>query len=171
MRNLFLMPLSHSDLNDIMKWVNDPEVVKNFQNFDRIITPEEEIEVITSLIESPYDKCFSIFRASDDAYIGQGSINQISWKNKLGRLSLFLKPEFWGQGYAQEVIELLIKRAFDEFELHKLWLMVWATNEKALHLYQKCGFEIEGILKDEYFWQDQFHDIIRMGKIRKKEGK
>ena len=169
MSKIFLRELLLSDIENVMTWVNDERLVKNFQNFDKVLTREEELVILEKLIASQNDKCFSIFRRNDGKYLGQGSINQISRKNKLGRLSLFLKPEFWGQKYAQEAVGLLVQHAFECLGLHKVWLMVWATNEKALHVYRGCGFEAEGTLREEYFWRGKHHDMVRMGKINKGE--
>ncbi|HXV26531.1 MAG TPA: GNAT family protein [Candidatus Paceibacterota bacterium] len=161
--SLELRPLAAEHLDDVMTWVNDPDVVKNFQHFDRSISREEEAAFIGRLIASPNDRVFSIFRSGNGAYVGQTAVNQISWENKLGRLSLFIKPEHSGMGYAQHALGLLLEKAFGEFGLNKVWLMVWAENKKGLHIYEKLGFRQEGVLREEYFWQGEYHDIVRMG--------
>lgn len=163
MADLELRPLSPDHLDLVMTWVNDPDVVKNFQHFDRTVTREEESAFIGRLLASPTDRAFSVFRTADSAYIGQAAVNQISWENKLGRLALFIKPEHWGKGYAQGTLRLVLEKAFGEFGLHKVWLMVWSTNEKGMHLYEKLGFRREGLLRDEYYWQEHWHDVVRMG--------
>ena len=160
-----LRPLSLDDLDNVMTWVNDPEVIKNFQNFDTPITREKELEKLDVFINGGNDKLFSIFRKSDGAYIGQCGISQISWKNFLGRLSVFIKPEFRGQGYFQEVVPLIIEHAFSELKLHKVWVMFFKTNKRMWHLCNKLGFILEADMPDEYFWNGKYHDIIRMAKI------
>ena len=94
---IFLRALGIQDIDNVMTWVNDPEVVKNFQNFDTPITREKELEKLDMFINGGNDKLFSIFRKYDGAYIGQCGVSQISWKNFLGRLSVIIKPEFRGQ--------------------------------------------------------------------------
>ena len=158
-----LKPLELNDVDRIMTWVNDPEVVKNLQHFDKKFTKEDEEGYIRKLLASKNDAVFSIFDGS--TYIGQCGIHQIAWENKLGRLSLVIKQEFWNKGYAQEVLRLLIKHAFAKLGLHKVWLMHWKENEKAEHLYNKLGFQKEGLLKEEYYWQGQYHDMVRMAII------
>jgi diamine N-acetyltransferase len=46
--------------------------------------------------------------------------------------------------------------------LKKIYLIVNATNKKALHLYQKAGFEIEGNLKSEMYYKGKYCDEYRM---------
>lgn len=163
---LILKPLSTKDIDSIMLWVNDPEVIKNFQNFKKRITRSEELSFVKKLIASKNDRTFSIFEKNTKEYIGQISINQISWQNKLGRLSVFISRQHWGRGYGQEAIPLILKIAFKELKLNKIWLIVYAENKKGLHLYKKIGFKKEGLLKEEYFWEETYHDMVRMALLK-----
>lgn len=160
-----IRPLQKKDIVHIMKWVNDPDVVKNFQNF-KGFTKKEEIKFIKKIITSKNDFAFSIFRKTGGKYIGQCAINQINWQNKLGRFGIFVTKENWGNGYAEEAIKLLIACAFKTLKLHKVWGVCWATNKKSWHIYQKVGFKKEGLLKDEYFWRGKYHDLIRMSIVK-----
>ena len=60
---------------------------------------------------------------------------------------------------------MLVDYAFKKLGLHKVYLMHWKENKKAEHLYNKLGFKTEGVLKDEYFWQGRYHDMVRMSII------
>jgi len=164
MKNGFaLKPLSLEDVGHIMTWVNDPEVVKNLQHFTKIYTREDEETYVNKILASKNDFVFSIF--DGDIYIGQCGIHQIAWENKLGRVSINIKREHWNKGYGQQVLSMLVEYAFAKLGLHKIWLMHWKENKKAAHLYKKLGFRKEGLLKDEYFWQEKYHDIVRMAII------
>src|SRR3989338_3716457 len=162
---LILKPLKKEDIENIMKWVNDPDVVKNFQNFKGFT--KKELKFIKKVIAGKNDFAFSIFCRADNAYIGQCSINQISWPNKFGRFSVFITKENCGNGFAEEAIGHLLHIAFSRLKLHKVWGVCWVTNKKAWHIYQKLGFKKEGILKDEYYWRGQYHDLIRMAMVKK----
>lgn len=163
---VFIRPLELADIGHIMQWVNDPDIVKNFQNF-KGFTKSEELNFLKKILKSKNDFVFSIFRKSDGKYTGQCAINQIGWQNKLGRFSIFVTKENWGRGYAEEAIRLLLNYAFKKLKLHKIWGVCWATNQKAWHIYKKIGFKKEGLLRDEYFWRGRYHDLIRMAVIKK----
>ena len=161
MTNLSMRPTTIRDVRHIMTWVNDPEVVKNLQHFNTRFTVAHERAYVAAMRKSKRDFLFSFF-APDGAYVGQGGIHQISWENKLGRLSLVVVKEQWGKGYAQVIVPMLMHYAFARLKLHKVWLVAWATNKKNMHLYAKLRFKKEGVLKDEYFWQGKYHDMVRM---------
>ena len=163
---LKMSPLELSDVDNIMTWVNNPEVVKNLQHFNKKFTRKDELDYVKKMQASKNDFVFSFFTDTGD-YVGQGGIHQISWDNKLGRLSLVIKREHWNKGYAQEILPALINYTFRKLKLHKVWLMHWKENKKAAYLYKKFGFKKEGILKEEYFWKGRYHDMVRMVIIKK----
>src|SRR3989338_275627 len=165
-KQLIMKPLKFSDIDYIMTCVNDPEAVKNLQHFNKKFTRKDEFEYVRKILKSKNDFVFSFFNKFRE-YIGQGGIHQISWENKLGRLSLIVKREHWNKGNAQEILPALVNYAFRTLKLHKIWLMHWKENKKAGHLYKKLGFKKEGILKDEYFWCGKYHDMVRMGVVNK----
>jgi hypothetical protein len=50
--------------------------------------------------------------------------------------------------------------------MHRVSLQVVRDNTRAVHLYEKMGFALEGILKDSYFGVDGcYHDMLQMAKI------
>jgi diamine N-acetyltransferase len=46
--------------------------------------------------------------------------------------------------------------------LRKVWLLVNTDNDRAVHLYKKVGFEIEGKLSKERYSESRFGDEYRM---------
>jgi len=159
--------LEVSDVKHIMTWVNDPEVVKNLQHFSKKFIEKDELSYVKKILNSRNDFVFSFFDKKTKEYVGQAGIHQISWENKLARLSIIITKNQWNKGYAQEILPFLVNYGFKKIKLHKIWLMHWKENKKAGHLYKKLGFQKEGVLKDEYFWQGKYHDMVRMSIINK----
>ncbi|MCL6663947.1 GNAT family N-acetyltransferase [Paenibacillus amylolyticus] len=74
--------------------------------------------------------------------------------------------QFWGHGIGKNLLEKSIEWA-DQTGVEKMMLNVLASNDKAIELYQKCGFGIEGVLKKDRRHADgQYHDTIVMGRFR-----
>ena len=72
----------------------------------------------------------------------------------------------WGQGYGTEATRLLVRDAFETWNLNRVWLHVYEFNERALHIYQKVGFRTEGRLRQETFRAGHYWDTLVMGLLR-----
>jgi RimJ/RimL family protein N-acetyltransferase len=73
--------------------------------------------------------------------------------------------EFWGHGIGENLLKESIIWA-DSNGMKKITLSVLETNEKAIKLYQKHGFEAEGILKNDKFLSDgKYYHTVLMGRF------
>jgi RimJ/RimL family protein N-acetyltransferase len=164
MAEIRLRPLTLDDVDHVMTWVNEPDIVGNFAAFSgEPFTREQELAYLTKLIASPNDRVFSIER-DDGAYVGQVGVHQIHWPSRVGRLSCIIGARaHMGRGHGTAAIGALLDRAFGELELHKIWLMIFATNARSYGIYRRIGFVEEGLLREEYFHRGAWHDMKRMG--------
>ncbi|WHY17350.1 GNAT family N-acetyltransferase [Paenibacillus sp. G2S3] len=73
--------------------------------------------------------------------------------------------DYWGYGIGNNFLTESITWA-DANGIQKITLNVLETNDKAITLYQKLGFEIEGILKNDKILSDgKFYNTIIMGRF------
>ena len=158
---LELLDVDH--LDHIMTWVNDPEVTFYFAQLGKQITRDEEAEMVARLMASETDHVFSIFAGA--TYLGQIGISKIYWPAKNGRIGIMLPRHAWGRGIAKAAAQLLIRRAFGPLGLHKLWVIIRADNAKSLHLWESLGFRREGHLRDEYYVNDRYYDMVRLARL------
>ncbi len=164
-------PLTASDvdglLDDVMSWVNDPDVTKNLARFDGKISREEEREFLLRHFASPTDRVFSI-EDEGGGYIGQIGIHQIYWPARNGRLGIVIgKRSEWGRGHASRAIEQLVPLAFEQLGLNKIWAIFYTTNLRMRHITEKLGFVQEGVLLEEYYHREEFHDMVRVCLLRR----
>ncbi len=159
-----LRPLSPADVDDILAWVNDKEVVGNLAVFaGKPLTREDEAKWIESVLRSQEDRVFSILSSVDERYLGQVGLHQIYRRSGAARVSLVVSSRGeWGKGYGSAALCRVLDVAFDEEKLHKVWLMVFATNTRARRTYTRVGFREEGLLREEYFHDGTWHDMVRM---------
>ncbi len=162
MPRAIVRPLDLGDLDHMMEWVNDREVIGNFANFATPTSRSQEQKYLENLLKSETDKAFTIETEQGD-YLGTVGIYQIHWPARSGRLGIIIgKPALRGKGYGQSAIKDVLRLAFEQYNLHKVWLVVFEENARSRHVYTKCGFREEGILRDEYFHQGKYHNMVRM---------
>ncbi len=66
------------------------------------------------------------------------------------------------QGVGRKLLKVALDRAFGEFGAHRLWLDVFATNARARHVYASAGFQTDGIFREAYYRDGQFHSLMLM---------
>ncbi|MEO6062019.1 MAG: GNAT family N-acetyltransferase [Thermoflexales bacterium] len=72
----------------------------------------------------------------------------------------------WGKGYGREAVTLLLNYAFGEVDLHRVGLIVFAANERAVALYRKLGFVEEGRWRQFLRRDGVDQDVLVMGILR-----
>ncbi|KEQ25460.1 GNAT family N-acetyltransferase [Paenibacillus tyrfis] len=73
--------------------------------------------------------------------------------------------EFWGYGIGKNLLKESITWA-DANGIKKMTLNVLETNDKAVELYKRLGFEVEGILKNDKILSDgNYYNTIVMGRF------
>ena len=86
--------------------------------------------------------------------------------NHIGDMFIAISQEFWGYGLGQILMEEVIDWAEQSGVIRRLELTVQVRNERAVHLYQKFGFEIEGVKKRGAKTKNgEFLDVYLMGRL------
>ena len=157
-----IRPLTLDDLDNIMTWVNDPDVIGRYAYFTKPISREEEDKWLKSKLESKVDLFYAIENA-DGIYLGNCAIEKIHWPAKHGSLSITMgNKEERGKGHGFRAINLLLDQAFNEHALHKVYLLVAVDNQRGMSLFKKCGFKEEGRFKDHYIINGDYIDMFAM---------
>jgi len=117
--------------------------------------------------DDPNNIMFLIRANEDDRIIGFANLDYISWSQGDSYMGIGLGDRTcWGRGYGSEAMNILLRYAFTELNLHRLTLTVFEFNERAVRMYQRCGFKIEGIVREVLYRDGRRWDLISMGLLR-----
>ena len=106
----------------------------------------------------------AICLTSTSQHIGNIYLRRIDWIARHAKLDIFLGDSNQrSKGYGQAAVRLLIKHAFEDLGLVRVWLTVLESNEGATRAYEKCGFVLEGKLRKHFFSGGRFIDLLMMG--------
>jgi RimJ/RimL family protein N-acetyltransferase len=102
-----------------------------------------------------------------DEVIGFINLWGIKPKNQNAELGILIgRKDLWGQGYGKEALHLLLAYAFDELNLHRVMLRVFATNERAIRAYKSVGFVEEGRMREDIYRGGEWVDSVVMGILK-----
>ena len=104
---------------------------------------------------------FVVFDDTCD-FIGIVRMDEIDRVNRSIRVGADVVPELRGRGYGHKIYKALKKYCFDYLNMHRVWLAVLSSNERATHLYEKQGFKIEGRYREAIFRDGKYLDYILM---------
>jgi len=110
---------------------------------------------------------FIIEYIEDSKPIGTISLHNISHRHKRAEYGRFLiAPEERRKGYGERALKLLLRFAFGELGLLKVYGDVLASNTAAIKLDLKLGFFKEARLVKHVLKGDRYHDVVRMALLK-----
>lgn len=106
--------------------------------------------------------CFSI--RVNNSPIGLINIDGLDWPNSHAEVGIALiDKNVRGQGYGLEALQLLLKFAFGELGLHRIWARIIADNTASVRLFSKAGFVHEGTLRQHVLRKGSYRDMLIYG--------
>ena len=162
---VFLRALEMEDLERTHVWHNDSALYATLVGpFRRISRAAEEQWLKKNTEYSNTQVALAICIAPAGAHIGNIYLRNIDAINRHAEVGLFIAdPKQRGKGYGEGALRLLIAHAFGDLGLRRLHLTVLPDNRAAIHVYEKCGFAIEGTLREHVFKKGRFRDLLVMG--------
>ena len=167
---IMLREFKKEDLEHIRKWVNNAEITDNLSDmFLYPHTMNSTESFLDSILNDKLnnEKIFAIADKITEEYIGQISLFNIDWKNRIAQIAIVIgNVENQDKGIGYGAMKLIQSFAFNMMNLNKLELTVHEFNFKAHKLYMKCGFVEEGRLRQKTFTKGKYFDLIYMGILK-----
>ncbi|SCL87639.1 GNAT family N-acetyltransferase [Sporanaerobacter sp. PP17-6a] len=157
----YLSPINEEDYEKYTEWVNDMEVAAGLIFASNLIGPEAEKLTLERLSIDGYN--FAIIDIKKDELIGNCGFPKLDQLNKAGEVGIFIgNKDYWGKGYGQEVLKLLLDFGFNILNLHNISLKVYSFNQQAIKCYKKVGFKEAGRIRESKFIAGKAYDEIFM---------
>lgn len=125
---------------------------------DEVVKPKLYFEEV---IEQNSADLFFFGAFIDDELIGIAGFvrgNRTKTRHRGEIVSMYVNPDFHGNGVGENLLRELIKAAIDSEGLESIELTVVADNSSAANLYEKIGFETFGVQKNYFKFGDKYWD-------------
>jgi len=130
------------------------------------LTNEEMMYNLADLYESPNNVL--LVALVDGLIVGTASV-KASAKQRMehiGEIGISLLKEFWGLGLGSLMMEEVLLWANESKIIRRLELTVQDRNQRAIHVYEKMGFQTETIMKRGAKTDDgEFLDVHLMSQM------
>ena len=147
---LILRPFTEADAESLYEYAKDDRVgpIAGWPPHTSIENTREVIEYILSAEET-----YAVCLREDNRAVGSiglmiGERSNIGLPETEGEIGYWIGVPFWGRGLIPEAVRELIRHAFDDLGLERLWCGYFDGNEKSKRVQEKCGFVYHHTNKD-----------------------
>lgn len=154
------------DMQSLEKWDRNTE-------YKRLLDDVPAMHMSATMAKEMFENwpadsaLFMAHAAEDEKLIGFVELGGFNWESRSAWVGIGIgEGEFWGKGYGTEMMQLMLRYAFQGLNLNRVNLNVFAFNKRAIRSYEKCGFQYEGTQREVIYKEDQRWDIIDMGILR-----
>ena len=157
------------DAPALARWSEDAEYQRLLDiRAVRPISPDVAAERDKARRADPALVEFRLRTLSDDRLIGFVALYAIDWNHQTARLAIGIgEPSYRGKGYGADALQLILRYAFDELNLHRVGAEVASYNGRALHVLERGGFRREGVLREAVQRDGQRWDLVLLGILRR----
>lgn len=130
--------------------------------------PLDEIQLESRIVETlrpnPELMAFASVDPQTGRVVGHIELGAIDRRNRSGYVACVLVgPEDRGRGVGLAMMRQMLRFAFRDLRLHRVYLNVFDFNQAAIVCYEKCGFRKEGLLRDARRVGDKYWSPYVMG--------
>ncbi|MGM0835148.1 MAG: GNAT family N-acetyltransferase [Bacillota bacterium] len=159
--NVILRPFQDKDLPFIEECLRDPEVIKLTGSTD-----DYDEEVVVKWYKTRNDQNdrldLAIVDKDLDVLVGEVVANLYQEEKQSMNFRILIGPRGRDRGFGTEATGLFIDHLFEKTKLNQLTLSVFDFNPRAKKVYEKVGFTVESVDKQELEYDGEWIDSINM---------
>lgn len=162
-----LRAIEAHDADAYYKWINDEETNQWRGLYHPTSREEAEKWIEGKRITEAKSLSLSIVTKQNKVHIGFVGLNNICPRSRRAEFWIYIgSKDHWGNGFGEETTRALCDYAFEQMNLHRIWLECNPSFTNVIRCYEKVGFLQEGILRDGYYRNGKYNDTCIMGLLR-----
>lgn len=142
-----LRTLQIGDLKIRVEWMNNPKVYSSM-HFDVPVSLDNTICWFEKNQQN--DNRSDVVFEEEGQIVAMGGLTNINRYTNKAELYVFVNPYLQRGGLGTQATKVLCKYGFEILNLDKIYLETNEDNCAAKRVYEKCGFKLEGVLRNEY---------------------
>ena len=159
------------DAEPLHRWFDDPVAVEGLAVRYPVSAQAERDWVARNGVVSYANVHFAV-ETHDGELLGMCGLHHTELpENRGAELGMaLLNPAARNRGYGTDATRTLCRFGFDEMNLHRIELLVFAHNAPARRVYEKVGFRVECVARQAHWgdgrWYDDVHMALLEGELR-----
>ena len=163
---LILRPFTLDDADDVAAMCGTGIIQKTVLALPYPYTRENAVDWISKHEEwrktrKSYD--FAVTDKETKTLYGTISLMMHVKDSPTAEMGYWIGERYWNCGYATEAACAMIEYAFSELMLHRVFAQHFGSNIASGLVMKKAGMKHEGTLKDHYFKNGRYEDLVIYG--------
>ncbi|MCR5080201.1 MAG: GNAT family N-acetyltransferase [Treponema sp.] len=157
---IILRRWNESDAEDLFEYAKDADVgpIAGWPPHKNI---EESLFVIKNVLNGK--EAYAICLKKDKKAIGAIELKlnghtDLTESDDECEMGFWLGKPFWRKGIMSEAVKEMLRHAFEDCSMQKVWIAYYEGNEKSKRLQEKCGFKFQ--------WKSEDVDVPLMHEKR-----
>ena len=150
---LILRPWSFEDAESLYKYASDDRI-GTIAGWNPHKSVDESRQIINDVL-SAYGVYAVVLKETDEPVgsIGLmiGKKSNLNLPDNEAEIGYWIGVPYWGQGLIPEAMNELIRFAFNDLKLERLWCGYFDGNEKSKRCQEKCGFKYHHTIENMYW--------------------
>ncbi len=164
---VYLRPAERTDLDLFVRWFNDADTIRYLGMLGPMshVAEERWFEGMQER-QGKSDFHFVICLLADGRAIGTAGLHQVDHDAGSAAFGIAIGEESdRGKGYGTDALRAICDFGFGDLRLERVYLDVFAPNERARRSYERAGFVLEGTQRRAHFTEGRFEDVHRMSQL------
>ena len=165
-KRVSIRPLRFSDAPCLYENVKDKEIVTWTVSIPHPYPKDGALKFVRKVrynIKKKKAYAFGIVLKETGTVIGVVELMALDWRDKNAEIGYWLGRKYWAGDLMTEAVRLILKFGFGNLELHRIYAKLFEENTGSARVLEKCGFKLEGRMREERYRYGKWHDALRYG--------
>jgi len=157
-----LRAIEISDLEQLRIWRNNEVFRKYFREY-REISQEAQLSWYQDIVAPQKEVLmFAIIDNDSKNLLGACGLCYIDWLRRSADLSIYIGHDglYLDDKFSINSAQILIKYAFEELGLHRIWAEVYSHDIKKQNFFNTLGFNLDGRFRESHWSEGKWIDSL-----------
>jgi len=160
-----LRAIEREDLPLLRDMRNDVSQNQYFRTWKQLNMENQE-NFFQNFIMSDKHIVFGIYLQCRSCLIGECRLSYIDWQKRSAEVGIYIAPKYQNRGFGTEALKMLADYGFNQANLHRIATEIQVDNRKSIKMFEKVGFQHEGLLVDSFYRNGRYYNTIIMALIQ-----
>ena len=162
-KDIKLRALEPEDLETLYKWENNTSLWihgNTLSPYSKLALRQYIEDSLSSDIYQTKQLRMMVVAQEDNRVTGTVDIYDFDIRNQKAGVGILIDEKEQNKQYATQTIELITKYCFSFLGIHQLYAYSSVENTASIKVFEKCGFEKGGMLKNWIRTDSQYNDVF-----------